>query len=297
VRKDGSKFWCSVVITALHDGEDNIFGFSKVTRDLTDVKKNEDQLKLSRDQLNLKNKELAMMNEELSSFAYIASHDLQEPLRKIQTFGSKLRDLEFKQLSERGKEYIERMESAAARMQALIQDLLTYSSTNTVDAKIELVDLNKVLEEVKKELEEVINEKGVIFHSEQLPDVNGIPFQLQQLVQNIIHNAIKFSRKGVPPEISIQVKQVAAPHVLAADPSKMFHQISFTDNGIGFEQEYSSKIMEVFQRLHGKAEYSGTGIGLAICKRIAENHGGTIVAEGKVNEGASFHVYLPVKTL
>lgn len=120
---------------------------------------------------------------------------------------------------------------------------------------------------------------------------------MQQLVQNIIHNAIKFSRKEVIPEIFIRVAQVAAPHVLDADPSKLFHRISFIDNGIGFEQEYSFKIMEVFQRLHGKAEYSGTGIGLAICKRIAENHGGTIVAEGKVNEGATFHVYLPVKTL
>lgn len=295
VRKDGSKFWGSVVITALHDDDGNVIGFSKVTRDLTERKRAEEAVLRNAQALEIKNRELAAMNQELASFAYVSSHDLQEPLRKIQTFATRIAETEEKTLSDKAKDYFSRMQSAASRMQKLIEDLLAYSRTNTTEKKFEPTNLNEVINEVKIDLKETIDsKKAKIVIPEPLPTVNAIRFQITQLFTNIFSNALKFSKPDVSPEITITTELVEG-HTFGqvAKADKIFHKISVSDNGIGFEPEHKYKIFEVFQRLHGRSEYSGTGIGLAICKKIVDNHEGAISAESELDKGATFNIYLP----
>lgn len=288
VRKDGSRFWGSVLITALHDNDDNVIGFSKVTRDLTERRNAEEALKQ-------KNIELEKINQELSSFAYVSSHDLQEPLRKIQTFAHRIMEVEESTLSERSREYFKRIQTATTRMRMLIEDLLTYSRTNTEERKVVLTDLNQLVDEVRNELKETIEQKNAVVEYLALPSLRIIPFQFHQLLMNILANALKFSKKDETPHIVIKASTVAGKIVSTAadDAGKVYHHISISDNGIGFSPEYNTRIFEVFQRLHGRNEYEGTGVGLAICRKIVENHGGIITAEGKENGGATFHIYLP----
>lgn len=295
VRKDGTKFWGSVTITALHGINGNIIGFSKVTRDLTERKLAEDNLKHKNVQLEEFNKELEVMNQELSSFAYISSHDLQEPLRKIQTFSTRILETDKNNLSEKGLDYFHRIIAAAQRMRALIDDLLAYSRTNTAERKYEPADLNAILKEVLVDLEATIEEKKAIIETGPLPVMNVIPFQFQQLLFNLLSNSLKFIRPGSTPYILIRAKVVPAEKVtgLQKQIADTYHCISIADNGIGFYPAYQEKIFQVFQRLHGREEYAGTGIGLAICKKIADNHHGVIRAEGKHGEGATFFVYIP----
>ena len=295
VRKDGTRFWGSIVITALHDEENNIIGFSKVTRDLTDKKIADDKLKETTEQLAEQNRELERMNQELTSFAYVSSHDLQEPLRKIQTFITRIAETEVGTLSERGKDYFNRIQNAAGRMQTLIDDLLTYSRTNTDERKIERTDLNIILDEVKMDLREKLEEKSASVKAEKLPTLDIVAFQFRQLFVNLIGNSLKFSKTGVKPLIEISCTEIGGDAIPDHKTSKdrKFYHIQISDNGIGFEPEYNAKIIEVFQRLHGRSEYSGTGIGLAICKKIIENHGGHIRAEGQPGVGATFHLYVP----
>jgi PAS domain S-box-containing protein len=296
LRKDGSTFWGGAVMTALHNDEGDLIGFTKVTRDLTEKRKAEEKILNASLKLEQKNKELQRINEELSSFAYISSHDLQEPLRKIQTFCDRIIETEYQNLSEKGKDYFQRMQAGASRMQKLIRDILAYSRTTTADKKLELTDLNDVLAQSKVELEVLIMEKKAAIESERLPTLKVIPFQVQQLFNNLLNNALKFSKKDVVPHIVIRSEMVDGDRLPDSNPLgfKTYCHISVSDNGIGFEADYERKIFEVFQRLHGRTEYGGTGIGLAICKKIVENHNGFINAEGIPNQGATFHVYLPV---
>lgn len=290
VRKDGSMFWGSIVITALHDDDGNVVGLSKVTRDLTERKAAEEELKA-------KNRELEKINQELSSFAYVSSHDLQEPLRKIQTFTNRIAELEGERLSEKGKDYFKRIQIAASRMRALIDDLLTYSRTsNSAEHKLVLTDMNYLLEDLRQEFREALEQKQGTFQIDPLPRLRAIPFQIRQLFANMLSNALKFARNGVPLVITVRSHVTTTDRIadLAVIGRKPYYHITFSDNGIGFDTEYNSKIFEVFQRLHGRDEYEGTGVGLAICRKIVENHGGVIRAEGKPNEGATFHIYLPV---
>lgn len=295
VRKDGSLFWASVAITAVHDTKNNVIGFSKVTHDLTEKKAADDKLKLNAEQLEQKNKDLEKMNTELQSFAYVSSHDLQEPLRKIQTFASRIISKEMQTLSETGKDYFKRMQQAAERMQTLIQDLLAYSRTNTTDRVFESVDLADIVNEVKTDIKETHTEKEAVIEVGQMCEINIIPFQFRQLLYNLIGNAIKFSRPGIKPHIRIESEMVKGNTVknVSLSPQKNYCHISIADNGIGFDPQYKDRIFEVFQRLHGKEEYSGTGIGLAIVKKIVENHHGAITATGGLNKGAIFDIYLP----
>ena len=295
IRKDGTTFWGSVVITALHDEAGNVTGFSKVTRDLTEKKLADEDLKNKSIQILEKNKELESMNQELASFAYVSSHDLQEPLRKIQTFASRIVETEHENLSPKGKDYFIRMQNAALRMQTLIEDLLTYSRTNTADKNFEMIDLNKLIAEIRTELRESIDDKKAVIESSPLPTLNIIKFQFRQLITNLVSNSLKFSRPNHPPHVWITAEVVKGNEIKNkyANPKKVYHHISVKDNGIGFEPEHKNKIFEVFQRLHGRSEYTGTGIGLAICKKVVENHGGFISAESQLDQGATFDVYIP----
>jgi PAS domain S-box-containing protein len=297
VRKDGSTFWAYSVLTALHNDKNDIIGFSKVTRDLTKQKHTEDQLKMYAEQLEQKNRELERSNSELSSFSYVASHDLQEPLRKIQAFGNLIQARDVANLSDTSKDYFDRMVKAAIRMQNLIDSLLEFSRTTTARKNFELTDLNILLDEVKKELAHRIEEKKAEIISAHLPTLTIIPFQFRQLLSNLISNSLKYSREDVTPVIEITSAFVKARELneKAAIPGKDYFRFKIADNGIGFEQEYAEKIFELFQRLHGRNEYSGSGIGLAICKKIVENHHGFMRAESGIGEGATFYIFLPVK--
>jgi PAS domain S-box-containing protein len=297
VRKDGSRFWGSIVITALHNHGNEIMGFSKVTRDLTERKMAEDKLKMYADQLLQKNQELEHSNSELSSFSYVASHDLQEPLRKIQGFGNLILNSEAAHLSDTGKDYFNRMIKAASRMKGLIYSLLEFSRTTTADRKFEKADLNELLEDTKRDLRERIESSGASINAQKLPVMTVIPFQFRQLLLNLVGNAIKYAKKDVRPVVNITAQHIRPAQMTDQHASSYSDYMEFTvrDNGIGFEQEYANKIFELFQRLHGKNEYSGSGIGLAICKNIAENHSGWITAESEPGVGSAFHVFIPLR--
>ncbi len=266
-----------------------------IVTDLTEKKEQrrifEEELKEKADQLELQNTELQKMNKDLESFAYISSHDLQEPLRKIQMFASRIADEENQNLSESGKEMFNRMQLAAIRMQTLIEDLLAYSRSNRAIKNFETINFKEIVEEVKEDLKEEIQEKNATISDVAFCDVNIIPFQFRQMIHNLIGNALKFSKPEIPPHITIKSEIVSEPSPLG--DTEACH-ISISDNGIGFDPQYSKKIFEVFQRLHDRTEYSGTGIGLAIVKKIVENHNGIITAESEPSKGARFDIYIPV---
>ncbi|WP_291128995.1 sensor histidine kinase [Flavobacterium sp. UBA7682] len=244
--------------------------------------------------LEQQNIELEASNKELLAFNYVASHDLQEPLRKIQTFISRLSDKEYDHLSDNGKEYITRIHSSVDRMRILIDDLLQYSRANKTEKVFEKVNLSDLLENAKFDLAQSIEEKNAEIESEKLPKMTVIPFQIQQLFINLIGNSLKYSKENITPKIKISSKKVVAleEDLIPKKTKDKFYKITFEDNGIGFEQEYAEKIFILFNRLHNKNEYAGTGIGLAICKKIVENHKGYIFAEGKPKEGSKFTIYL-----
>jgi two-component system CheB/CheR fusion protein len=236
------------------------------------------------------NEELQKMNKELESFTYVSSHDLQEPLRKIQTFTTRILEKESQNLSDQGKDYFRRMQEAAKRMQTLIQDLLAFSRINSGERQFEPTDLINIVEEVKKDLKEAIEEKQAIIETKELSgQVLIIPFQFRQLMHNLISNALKFSKPGVPPLITIKSEILAS---YLPFEGQACH-ITIADTGIGFEQHFADQIFEVFQKLHGKDEYPGTGIGLAIVKKIINNHNGTITATSKLRKGTTFDIYIP----
>ena len=244
-------------------------------------------------ELELKNIELETANKDLVSFNYISSHDLQEPLRKIQTFATCLLDGE-KNLTDKGKEYLKRMTQTANRMRYLIEDLLSYSRTKSDDRVFESADINLLLAEVKKEFEDIMEEKHSVIEAANLCKVNVIPFQFRQLFHNLISNSLKFSKPDIPVHIVIKsnigLGSFFTDKRLIAD--EKYCHLTFMDNGIGFDSQYRERIFEVFQRLHSVLEFPGTGIGLAICKRIVENHNGFITASSKLNEGAQFDIYI-----
>jgi PAS domain S-box-containing protein len=265
--------------------------------DTTQRRKDEEKIKLAKEQLQEQNELLEKMNTELGSFTYIASHDLQEPLRKIQTFSHRILEKEGTQFSQLTRSYFDRIVNAAARMQTLIADLLNYSRTNSSPSDFVPTDLNVVLREVRENLRELIIENKVSLKIGTLPIVDAIPIQASQLFSNLLINSIKYRREDIRPEIEVEARLVkgldAIPDLTHSDD--LFWEIRVRDNGIGFEPQHVDRIFGLFQRLHGKTEYEGTGIGLAICKKIVDNHNGHITATGRPGEGAEFTVYWPAR--
>lgn len=241
-------------------------------------------------------RDLQKSNAELSQFAYIASHDLQEPARKISTFISMVNKSIGDRVDPKSKSYIEKIETSSRRMLTLIRDVLAISQLSKIDGKLEKVNLDKVLKEVCNEFELVIEEKHAIIGSDPLPVIDAIPVQMSQLFGNLISNALKFSKPGIQPRIQIQVEKLSRRDIgnqFDLKEANAYYKITVTDNGIGFSQGNASQIFDIFQRLHSRSEYEGTGIGLAMCRKIVENHGGHIFASAEPGVGAAFTVVLP----
>lgn len=234
--------------------------------------------------------ELERSNQELQQFAYVSSHDLQEPLRKIQTFGDRLQQQYASQMDERGVDYLRRMQDAASRMQSLIHDLLAFSRVNTQQRLFMPIDLAEVVNEVLSVLETRIEETNSVIEVDKLPIIDADATQMRQLFQNLLSNAIKFRHPDQSPVIQVNCQ----PEVNGIEGGK--HCLIYVrDNGIGFDEKYSERIFGVFQRLHGRSEYEGTGVGLAICRRIVERHNGRIVATSTPGQGSTFAITLPLK--
>jgi PAS domain S-box-containing protein len=290
LRKDGTAFWGSIVITALHDKDNNVRGFLKVTRDLT-------ERKLAEDQMRDYTLQLEFQNKELQQFAFAASHDLKEPLRKINFYNNYVITNTANSLDEKSKEYLNRSMSAVKRMADLIDNLLAYSQIDSAADSFRETDLNEIVDEIINSHKDVLEQKEVQFQTGGLPRLRAIPFQMRQLFDNLINNSIKYKHPERKSLITITSERLAAEEMTAkeADPATDYYKISVIDNGLGFQPLYAEKIFEIFQRLKSQSEYKGSGIGLAICKKIVQNHRGLITATGKENEGARFDVYLPTE--
>jgi signal transduction histidine kinase/CHASE3 domain sensor protein len=286
IRKDGElRYFKSVSkLTELNKGK-LLIG---INSDITEQQ-------ISNLSLEERNRELEQSNKELASFNHIASHDLQEPLRKIQTFISRISEKELSNLTEPGREYFSRIQSSVFRMRSLIDDLLQFSRSTKTEKKFEPADLNLLLENAKQELTQDIEDKKAVIYASELPVLNVIPFQIQQLFINLIGNSLKYGKEGVAPVITIRDEEVNADEYpfLKDKIQKRYHRISIADNGIGFEQQYAEDIFLLFYRLHPKSELTGSGIGLSICKKIVENHKGFISAEGRPGSGSTFSFFLP----
>jgi two-component system CheB/CheR fusion protein len=244
------------------------------------------------------NANLERSNTELEQFAFAASHDLQEPLRKIQVFTNLLIDKNKDNLNAESKTYLDKIDSAANKMTRLINDLLNFSKLSKDNEPFIGVDLNKVLEGVRNDFDLLIKQKGAMVKWDRLPVIEGIQLQMNQLFYNLIGNALKFQKDGVSPVISITCSELSSEEIRrhsALDKNLLQYQIDIKDNGIGFDPQFSKQIFSIFQRLNNKAVYEGSGIGLALCKKIVNNHHGEIYAESSEGEGAVFSVILPAK--
>jgi|SRR6218665_154520 len=248
------------------------------------------------EQLVHKNQELRNTNTELDSFSSIASHDLKEPLRKIMMFSKLIIDAEKNNISETSTKYLERVVISADRLQQLIDDLISYSRAGTEKIKYVKTDLNVLLKSVKSEMKEAIaDKKATVSVSENLPTIPALKSQMSQLFVNLISNALKYSKKDVLPQINISCgyateAELAPFHPI---PETGYYKIAVADNGIGFPNEYKDVIFDAFKRLHGKDDYAGTGIGLAICKKIVNNHNGFITSNSEIGKGSEFVIFLP----
>lgn len=256
--------------------------------EITDRKRAEERLKRHAD-------ELEKRNQELQVFAYVASHDLQEPLRKIEAFGGRLKKKYSEKIGPDGQQYLDRMDDAARRMRQLIEDLLAYSRVTDRGGEFESCDLNEVLEGVLSDLEIRISETGATIEADPLPTISAAPILMRQLLQNIIGNSLKFLAEDRAPITRIKCRDYRLEHPDNPRKSLPGIEIEIADNGIGFEQKYADQIFGIFQRLHGRTEFDGTGIGLATCRRIVERHGGDVEAVGRPGEGATFLIRLPNK--
>jgi len=298
IRPDNTERWIRVNGTTIYDKKHQPLRLLGTLLDITEQKKAKDELEnmvLARtSELVTSNSALEKSNHELEQFAYIASHDLQEPLRKIQTFADMVKEnLDDKELTEK---YFNKIYTSAKRMSVLINDVLNYSRLSKTGEQFETTDLNKILKDVVADYELLIEQKKATITYKDLPTIKAIPLQLHQLFANLISNSLKFTE--VNPQIAITSRTLSAedvhkhPHLIEDRP---YIQLTFTDNGIGFEQQHAEQIFIIFQRLNNQRTYSGTGIGLALCKKIVDHHQGIITAESEPGQGATFTIILPVE--
>jgi len=294
-RKDGSIIPISLSMCVLKDENGEDCGIVCVGKDITEIVR-------AREEIEKSNEKLRQSNRELQDFAYVASHDLQEPLRKVQAFGDRLERKFAESLSEEGRDYIRRMRNASARMQNLINDLLTFSRVTSKVQPFQLTDLKKIAEEVASDLEIRIEQTNGRVEIGDLPSIDADPLQMRQLLQNLIGNALKFHRADASPVIKIYSKNYSLTGGSFFIEGEQIHtdgenscEIVIEDNGIGFEEKYLDRIFTVFQRLHGRGDYEGSGIGLAVCRKIVERHSGQITASSEPGKGSTFLVTLPIK--
>ncbi len=272
VRKNGERFWAHVVIDLIRDEHGAPMGFAKITRDITERREAESRLLT-----------LRAVNQELQEFVHVASHDLREPLRKVLAFSDLLETEAGAKLDAEQRGYIRTITSATERMQSLLDSLLSLTKVSSHGGSFETRDLNQIVTDVISDLELAINERQATITVAPLPTLAIDPSQIRQLFQNLIENALKYSRPGVAPVVRIN-------SVKADDPSCIAIQVS--DNGLGFAPEHSDRIFGIFQRLHTRDEIAGSGVGLSICRKICERHGGTIRAHGNPGQGAAFTLQL-----
>jgi two-component system CheB/CheR fusion protein len=271
-----------------------------VTLDITERKMLEEELERRVRQRTIElataNENLERSNKELEQFAFVSSHDLQEPLRKIQTFAHMLYERNRDELNEQGRTYLDKMMSASKRMSKLINDLLNFSRLQRSEERFVPTDLNNILSNIENDFELLINQKQAVIHSEGLPVIEANPLEMNQLFYNLLGNALKFSKEDVSPEITLSSKRLSTEEIAENDKlikDKEYYRIVVSDNGIGFSQQYAHKIFEIFQRLNTRSEYEGTGIGLALVHKIILNHQGIIYAESEEGVGSSFYMILP----
>jgi signal transduction histidine kinase len=262
----------------------------QLDKSITKQKKAEEELRDFADKLQ-------HSNRELESFAHVASHDLQEPLRKIIAFGDRLESKYTHVIDNQGRDYLQRMQNASKRMQTLISSLLNFSRVTTKAQPFIPVDLDRVVREVVTDLEVGIEKTEGHVEVGNLMSIEADPLQMRQLLQNLIGNALKFSKKNTPLVVKINGEMVArnGDDAYVSAPEGYFYQLTIEDNGIGFDQKYADTIFDIFQRLHGRLEYEGSGIGLSICRRIVDRHHGKIIAKSSPDKGASFIITLPVR--
>jgi two-component system sensor kinase FixL len=292
VRPAGSAVgaWLMTNARPLRDEQGVLRGGVAVFRDITGRKKAEEKMASFAAKLE-------RSNRELQDFASVASHDLQEPLRKIQAFGDRLRAKCYAGLEEAGRDYLDRMQNAASRMRSLIDDLLTFSRVSSKAQPFVPTDLSQVAREVVADLEARIQQTSGLVEVDNLPTIDADPLQMRQLLQNLIGNGLKFHRQEEPPAIRVRARLIVdtRKHPGGNGAPAPLCEVSVEDNGVGFDMKYADRLFHVFQRLHGRGEYEGTGMGLAICRRIAERHGGSIAARATPGRGATFTIVLPVK--
>lgn len=287
--RDGHTRYIKSVVRMVFDDNAPHY-FIAISIDITD-------LVMNAHQLELRNRKLEAYNTNLASFNYVVSHDLQAPLRKINMFISRIRDTEWHNLTEQGREYFKRIHASSSNMQVLINDILMFSRTSTANNQFELTDLNSILDNAAEEVADMMEEKNASIRSDKLPSIYAIPYQLQQLFINLLSNSLKFAKQDEDAIITVKCGIVGKDdpelNELEEKISEEYYKLTFVDNGIGFEEQYAQKLFNLLFRINERNIYPGSGIGLAICRKIAENHFGFITAHGQPGVGAEFQIFLP----
>ncbi len=287
INKAGEEFYVSLTIsTTRQNGELSFIAF---LRDIREQKKNEAELEKKRN-------ELEISNQQLEQFAHVASHDMKEPIRKIRMFSDMLENELGNEMNQHARSYLGKIISAAERLQSMVEGVLNYATASNIDVAFEQIDLSAVIDNIKNDLEVIIQQKNAVINYDNLPTLTGVRFLIYQLFYNLIYNSLKFSREDVPPLIEITSKKLIdleLKNILITDQKTSFIEIEVKDNGIGFNQDYATRIFKTFTRLNNRSQYEGTGLGLSLCKNIMERHNGFILAEGKEGLGATFTLLFP----